>query len=110
MDKINELIKASNCIEGGSKEAAIKVRTVMKNISTANENILLLGRSGVNAEDFLQAIRKLVAYAESHADTKVELWYCETDCVRSQNPNCPYRQFMVSNGDKICPHYIEEDK
>lgn len=110
MHKINKLIKDSNCIEGGSKEAAIKVKAVLETISMANQNILLLGRSGVDVEDFLSSVRKLVAYAETRADTKVELWYCETDCLRAPNPNCPYKQFMVSNGDKVCPHYIEEDK
>ena len=110
MKNINELIKESKCIEGGSKEAALKVQAVLNNIAMANENILLLGRSGVDAKEFLRSIRKLAAYAQTHTDTKVELWYCETDCVRAPNPNCPYKQFMVSEGEKICPHYIEEDK
>ncbi len=110
MENINQLIKENGCIHGGSKEAAIKVRAVLKNISRANENVLLLGRSGVDAEEFLEAVRKLIAYAEIGTDTKVELWYCETDCVRAPNPNCLYRQHTFSTGTKICPHYIEEDK
>ena len=36
MNKINEIIKASNCINGGNKEAAIKVRAVLRNISMAS--------------------------------------------------------------------------
>ena len=110
MSKINESINATNCIKGGSKEAAIKVRAVLKNISMANENILLLGKSGVDAEEFLQAVRKLVVYAETSNDAKVELWYCEPDCVRTLNPNCPYRQRTFSKATEICPHYIEEVK
>ena len=110
MNKINEIIKASNCINGGNKEAAIKVRAVLRNISMANENILLLGKSGLGAEEFLEAVCKLVAYAETGIDEKVELWRCETDCVRAPNPNCLYRQLTFSNGTKTCPHYIEEDK
>lgn len=110
MQNINELIKETKCIEGGSKEAALKVQAALKNISTASETILLLERSGVDTEEFLRSVRKLAAYAQTHPDTKVELWYCETDCMRASNPNCPYRQFMVSNGEMICPRYIEEDK
>lgn len=112
MDKfnINESIKENGYIQGGSKEAAIKVREVLKNIAMANENILLLGRSGVDAEDFLQSVRKLVTYAAMHEDTKVDTWYCETDCIRAPNPKCPYRPFTFKQGIKICPHYIEEDK
>lgn len=110
MDKINDIIKMSECIHGGSKEAAIKVRAVLKNISIANENILLLGRSDVNAKEFLEAVCKLVAYAETGTDMQVDTWYCETDCVRAPKPNCLYKQHTFSNGTKICPHYIEEDK
>ena len=109
MDK-NDIIKESNCIEGGSKEAATKVRAVLKNISMANENILLLCKSSVSVEEFLEAVFKLVTYAENGPDIKVELWYCETDCVRAPKTNCPYRQLTFNNGIKICPHYIEEDK
>jgi len=46
-------------------------------MSKANENILLLGKSEVAIEEFLQSVRKLIVYAENNADTKVDLWYCD---------------------------------
>lgn len=107
---INEQIKAAHCIDGGSKEAAIKVQAVLKNMAMANENTLLLGRNGVDVEDFLKSVKKLVVVAASQPDYKVELRYCETDCVRAPNPNCPYRVAIFKEGTQLCPHYIEEDK
>lgn len=108
MDKINELIKASNCIDGGSKEAAIKVRAVLKKIIMQNDSVLLLDQN--NAEDFLQAVRKLVAFAERRPDTYVPLFYCEEDCAILSCHKCLIKPNLFKEGTEICPLYIVEDK
>lgn len=108
MDKTNESIKAAPCIKGGSKEAAIKVREVLKNIIMQNDSVLLLDKN--NAEDFLQAVRKLVVFAESRPDTYVPLFYCEEDCAILSCHKCLIKPSRFKEGTEICPMYIEEDK
>ncbi|MBQ8042783.1 MAG: hypothetical protein IJ272_01365 [Clostridia bacterium] len=107
---VNEQIKAAGCIDGGSKEAAIKVRAVLEGIEVVTETLLLLDKSGVDIEDFLQSVRKLVAYAEFKRDTSVPLFYCEEDCAVLSYHKCRFKPFTFKEGTKICPHYFVEDK
>ena len=108
MDKTNESIKAEPCIEGGSKEAAKKVREVLKKIIKQNDSVLLLDKN--NAEDFLQAVRKLVVFAERRPDTYVPLFYCEEDCAILSCHKCLIKPNLFEEGTEICPLYIVEDK
>ena len=102
-------MKNGDCINGGTYDACIKAQEVVKNYFDGGYKLVSLTNK-VSIAEFVEAVKILMTFASKHPDEYVEICYCETDCVRSPNPDCPYRQFTFSNGTAICPHYIEEDK
>lgn len=108
-NNIYDIIKSNGCIDGGTYEACIKAREVILNSFDGGHKLVILS-DNVTAAEFIESVKVLMAFASKHPDEKVELWHCEADCVRAQNPNCLYRQITFSKGTKTCPHYIEEDK
>ena len=113
--ELEALLKDEKCIEGGTKEACIKIREVLNHQFNPG-NQLHAPMSAVTIDEFIDAVEKLVSFALDHEDEKVYKYCCEPDCIYAGNPYCKGHLIVgVKNRRnakkvKICPYYVEEDK
>ena len=113
--ELEQLIKHEKCIQGGTREACIKIREVMNHKMNPGNQLHAPGCS-VTIEEFLDAVEILVSFAMEHEDKKVYKYCCEPDCVYAGNPYCKGRIIVgVKNrwnakNVKVCPYHVEEDK
>ena len=106
---IDKFIEDSKCIQGGTKEACLKTREILSKGVVRKDNFYA-SHSEVSMEEFLQAVKVLVAFASNLPDEKVELYYCQGDCARYYDKHCVGELTLSSCATKLCPHYTQEDK
>ena len=87
MDKefLEFIIEHFECVPGGSKEACIKVRQFIGNAIVDEEGRLIPSlNSAVSSEEFLEAVRVLMAFAwqNREQDTVPERFICDSDCTQ----------------------------
>ena len=106
----NELafvLKQNQYLEGGTKEACVKVREFLHYV-TDPENQIHSELSCVTADEFMEAVKTLIAFAFSQDDTIPEKWQCDTDCHLTSNILCPGECNIDKNSNKICPFFMDE--
>ena len=107
-NNLKQLIKESGCIEGGTKEACLKVREVLRYAIDGGDK-LIVPRSQVKMNEFIEAVKILTTFASSRPDEYVEMYFCDIDCARISGGCCPGDCMLSEKATKRCPHYIEED-
>ena len=93
--------------KGGTKEACVKAREFIKN-SMNPGNQLHAPLSCVNANEFVDAVKTLIAFAYRQEDTIPETWKCDNDCRRSSSFLCPGECNIRNDSNKMCPYFIDE--
>lgn len=106
---IDRFIEDSKCIQGGTKEACLKVREILSK-GVVRRDSFYASHSEVSVDEFIQAVRVLVAFASNLPDEKVEVYYCQGDCARYYDKHCVGELALSSCATKRCPQYIQEDK
>ena len=104
-------VEEIKCVPGGSKEACVIAREYLQNCKLLSSG-LNSPKSAVTTEEFVEAIRVLMASAwENRANDSVpERWYCESDCSNIDKLIfCPGEYQLASQEQnptlKLCPHY-----
>ncbi len=93
--------------QGGTKEACVKAREFIKN-SMNPGNQLHAPLSCVSANEFVEAVKTLMAFAYRQEDTIPETWTCDNDCRRSSSFLCPGECNIKNDSDKMCPYFMDE--
>lgn len=106
-DEVEFVLSDNNYIKGGTKEACVKVRQVLKN-SQNNYNQLNASTCSIQIEEFIEAVKVLMAAAFKKEDEIPETWYCENDCKMISNLLCPGECNLSNDSEKRCPFYIDE--
>ncbi len=109
--ELEKIIKDNQCIEGGTKEACIKIREVLNNKMNPG-NQLHAPLSCVSIEEFIDSVKVLLAFAIEQPDVKISQYYCENNCVYVYSTICPgeVNCGISKSGIKLCPYYTTEDK
>ena len=101
-DEIQYILKDNNYLQGGTKEASIKVKDYLKNIKSIESN------SSIDFNEFIESINILLAFTFRAKDTIPERWYCDNDCKYSSLMLCPGEFNTEEKAEKICPYYVPE--
>lgn len=106
-------------LKGGTKEACVTIREALISIRThkgsiAPDSFSFGENSTVSMEDFLEAVKTLMAFSYSQEDTIPERFQCvDADCKYNYHTTfCP-GEFRLGNEAtlerKKCPYYREWD-
>ena len=120
-DYFNFIIK--DMPKNSVKRACYIVREYLKYSKKVevNDDIVLKSneKCAVTLEEYLEAVRILLAYSYENSDalTEVELHHCECDCGQIKYNNFCKGEFSVVDEDtdktknlKLCKYYYLEDK
>lgn len=99
------VISDNKYLEGGTKEACVKIRQVLRNI---DESEIKINADSVDTEEFINAIGILMSYAFRKPDEIPETWYCENDCRMVSYLLCPGECNLKDHSIKRCPFYVDE--
>lgn len=106
-DEIEFVLSDNRYLKGGTKEACVRVRQVLKK-SQNNCNQLHESFSSVENDEFLEAVKVLMAAAFKKEDEIPETWYCDNDCKMVSNLLCPGECNLSNDSKKRCPFFIDE--
>ena len=106
-EELEYVLEHNNYLKGGTKEACVKAREFIKN-SMNPGNQLHAPLSCVKADEFVEAVKTLMAFAFRQEDTIPETWKCDNDCHRSSYFLCPGECNINKNSDKMCPFFMDE--
>ena len=106
-NKLDFILKKNNFLEGGIKEACIKARDFIRYSSISEEGISSK-LSCVSDEEFLNAVKTLIAFSFGHEDAIPETWICDSDCKRISQDICPGECNINKDSSKQCPYFIDE--
>ena len=101
------VLESNHYLKGGTKEACVKARDYIVN-SMNPGNQLHAPLSSVRADEFVEAVRVLVAFAFRQEDTIPETWKCDNDCCRSSSFLCPGECNIKNDSEKMCPYFMDE--
>ena len=110
-EELDKIIKENNCISGGTQEACIKIREVLNHKMNPG-NQLHAPLSCVSIDEFVEAVEILFAFANERPDTKVNIYYCQADCLFIGKRFCPGKMIggISRKGIKPCPGYTPKDE
>ena len=101
-DEIQFILTDKNYLQGGIKEASIKVKDYVKNIQSVES------KSSIDYKEFVDAINTLLAFSFRAKDTIPERWCCDNDCIYTNFMICAGEFNINDKSEKICPYYIPE--
>lgn len=106
-EELDFVLESNKYLKGGTKEACIKAREIVANyINPGNQLHPLLTTTTV--EEFVEAVKVLMAFAFSQPDTIPERWDCDNDCKRVGDLLCPGECNLSKTETRICPFFIDE--
>lgn len=97
----------NNFLKGGTKEACIKAKEFIRYSSISNDGISSK-LSCISDEEFLKAVKVLIAFSFNQDDTIPETWSCDNDCKRISQDICPGECNINKDSSKTCPYFIDE--
>ena len=105
--ELDRLIAMKCCKKDGTNAACLKVKDFIRNLDKSDER-LLVSSSCVSTEEFIEAVKVLLAFANSNEDTIPERWHCDSDCRRVFSPWCPGECSIKKDSPNMCPHFIDD--
>lgn len=104
---LNEIISQNNYLEGGTKEACVKVREFLLH-SRVTDSEVSAPHSSVNAKEFVESIQILLSAAFANDDEIPETWHCDPDCKFISAPFCRGECNTKKNAPTLCPYFTDD--
>jgi hypothetical protein len=93
-------------LKGGTKEACVKVRDFLSHATTPG-NEIHSELSCVAADEFIEAVKTLMAFAFQQDDSIPEKWKCDSNCLMTFTIFCPGKCNISKTANKICPFFVD---
>lgn len=106
-EELEFVLSQNEYLEGGTKEACVKVREFLR-YATTTENQVDALKSCVTADEFVQSVKTLMAFAFRQKDVIAEQWRCDNDCQMVSYLLCPGECNLSITADKKCPFFKDE--
>lgn len=105
--ELDSILAHNHYLKGGTKEACVKVRNFL-NYATNPGNQIHSALSCVTADEFMEAVKTLMAFAYRQEDSVPERWKCDSDCRKTSSLLCPGECNISKTADKMCPFFLDE--
>lgn len=106
LDELKFVLKENAYLKGGIKEACIKARDFLRH-ATAHENQVQSEDSCVSSDEFVEAVKTLIAFTFEHEDEVPETWYCDSDCKHVADLLCPGECNICEGSERRCPYFMD---
>jgi len=106
-EELEFVLDWNHYLKGGTKEACVKARQFLNTVINPG-NQLHSPLSCVSADEFVEAVKVLMAFAFSQEDTVPERWNCDNDCERAADYLCPGECNIDKKAKKQCPYFADE--
>mgnify|MGYP005815677995 FL=1 len=107
IEDLNAILKQNNYQKGGTLEACVKVREFLQGSIPEAKTVHSLF-SCVTAEEFLEAVKVLMAFASQNPDTVPKRWHCSSDCCKCSSSFCQGECSLDKDSDNLCPYFQDE--
>lgn len=107
-DQLEFVCKINQYLEGGTKEACVKIREFLK-YAKKTENQIYSPLSCISNDEFIEAVKVLMASAFNKEDEVPETWNCDNDCRKVNYLLCPGECNIYKEASKMCPFYECEE-
>lgn len=107
--ELDSVLKQNQYLEGGTKEACVKVKDFLRHATTNPGNQIQSTLSCVTADEFIEAVRTLMSFSFQQEDTIPEKWRCDDDCKKTSNLLCPGECNISKTSEKECPFFMDEN-
>lgn len=94
-------------LKGGTKEACVIARNFLSH-ATSSGNEIYSHYTCVTADEFIDAVKKLIAYTFQQDDAIPKMWKCDNDCRMVSYLLCPGECNINKESDKTCPFFWDE--
>ena len=105
--ELDFVLAHNHYLEGGTKEACVKVRDFLNHATTPGSQIHS-ALSCVTVDEFMEAVKTLMAFVYRQEDSIPEKWECDSDCQMTSSLLCPGECNISKTSDKICPFFMDE--
>lgn len=105
--ELDFVLAHNHYLEGGTKEACVKVREFL-NHATNPGNQIHSSLSCISADEFMESVKILMAFAFQQNDSIPETWYCDNDCRKVSDFLCPGEYSISKDSQKLCPFFMDE--
>ena len=105
--ELDSILAHNHYLKGGTKEACVKVRNFL-NYATNPGNQIHSALSCVTADEFMEAVKTLMAFAYRQEDSVPERWKCDSACRKTSSLLCPGECNISKTADKMCPFFLDE--
>ena len=106
-NELDYVIDHNQYFKGGTKEACVKAKDFLKN-ATFSEDKIFSSLSCVTAQEFIDAVKVLMAFTFTQKDTIPETWQCDNDCSKVSDFICPGECNINKNSVELCPFFTDE--
>lgn len=106
-EELDFVLKQNNYLEGGTKQACVKIKNFIKDAHCTDTQINSL-QSCVTIEEFIESVKILVSFAFQQEDQLGETWHCDAGCREISSLLCPGECNVDENSKTICPFFIDE--
>lgn len=105
--ELDFVLAHNHYLEGGTKEACVKVRDFLHH-ATNPGNQIHSALSCVTADEFMEAVKTLMAFAFQENDSIPERWKCDSDCRMNSSIFCLGECNISKTVDRMCPYFMDE--
>lgn len=105
--ELDFVLKQNRFLKGGTKEACIKIRDFLRH-AVKSENQIHSSDSCITADEFMEAVRTLMAFAYQQDDNIPERWRCDGDCRRVSYLFCSGECNTSDESQNLCPFFMDE--
>jgi len=105
--ELDFVLAHNHYLKGGTKEACVKVREFLSHAKNPG-NQIHSPLSCVKADEFMEAVKTLMAFAFRQEDSIPETWKCDEDCERISYLLCPGECNISETADNRCPFFMNE--
>lgn len=105
--ELDFVLKQNQYLEGGTKEACVKVRNFLQHVTNPG-NQFHSEQSCITADEFVESVKTLMAFAFRQDDTIPERWRCDIDCRMISHFLCPGECNISKTAKNMCPFFMDE--
>lgn len=102
-NELERVIKENGFVSGGTKEACVKIRDFLFNLKCDEKTISSF--SCVENEDFIEAVKIVIAHTYPDEDTVPVRWGCDNACQLINQKFCPGECNISIESNLFCPYF-----
>ena len=115
-EELEKMLLEKSYLRGGTIEACVIIRMFLSHVHSEDwknsEKIATYAHAGVSGQEFIKAVRTLMAFAIEQDDTLPRRWrsecrssFLDIECKKHRNSLCVGEFNLADNSKEVCPYF-----